>query len=256
MLPGNRRPMPIHHQRQPDPLPDDFRDTSLPKLERSGSVFSDLHLLARRSTFEAHLPQIEAAIDRSKLVVLNGDIFDFRWATMSMRESIDAACAILRALMDRNPACEIHYVLGNHDRHPAFQAALEELRAERPQLEVYPLYAKIGSNLFLHGDLPEPDDLCGSHTTPTGNFRKLLYDVANALGAQKLAYLSSGSPEDLSARMLSYLERVAPEALVGVDNIYFGHTHVHFENHLHRGILFHNTGAAIKHMELRILGFG
>lgn len=225
-----------------------------PRREPSGRVISDLHLLSNRSTFDRHAEVVDRAIRESRMLVLNGDIFDFRWSRLgSTSESIRTAIEMLSRALAMNPDCKVHYVLGNHDRHPEFVAELRRAALGNPNLEVHSSHVRIGSNLFLHGDLPE-GRTSGSHTEPASAVRHVLYDIATALGAQKLAYLTT-SRDEMAEKILRYLQSTDPASLDGIENIYYGHTHVAFENHEYRGMRFHNTGAAVKGMEMSVLEF-
>jgi predicted phosphodiesterase len=50
----------------------------------------------------------------------------------------------------------------------------------------------------------------------------------------------------LARRLLTYLDAIAPGARARVSTIYFGHTHAAFQGFRYEGILFYNTGCALR----------
>jgi UDP-2,3-diacylglucosamine hydrolase len=87
------------------------------------------------------------------VLVLNGDIFDFRWSTLDSTETtISAAMQWLSALLELYADMRVVYVLGNHDCLPEFEQRLRSLSQAEPRLEVHPYFAFVGDALFLHGD--------------------------------------------------------------------------------------------------------
>ncbi len=82
-------------------------------LSLSGVVVSDLHLFARRSDATRCLASIEEDLDQAKVLVLNGDTFDFRWSTMGhYDDTLKSAIAWLENLARKRPHQEIHLILG------------------------------------------------------------------------------------------------------------------------------------------------
>ena len=70
---------------------------------------SDLHLFANRSRGARHLDAIRKTAERSKLCVLGGDIFDFKWSTLpSDGHSVDEALRWLHELAVSVPGCRVH----------------------------------------------------------------------------------------------------------------------------------------------------
>ena len=62
---------------------------------------SDLHLFAHRSIGAECFDSIRPQLATTDVLVLNGDIFDFRWATLKHDAVIDSAISWLRDLMTR-----------------------------------------------------------------------------------------------------------------------------------------------------------
>ncbi|MHC4202208.1 MAG: metallophosphoesterase, partial [Planctomycetota bacterium] len=122
---------------------------------RSGHVISDLHMFAPWSVADRHMDEFHAAAARSDFIVLNGDIFDFRWAALpTVADAVAAAVEWLRAFVAGHPGCRFFYVLGNHDGHPLFAERLAALAEGEGNLEWHASHLRLGDNLFVHGDLP------------------------------------------------------------------------------------------------------
>ena len=51
------------------------------------------------------------------------------------------------------PHCHFHLVLGNHDYHQAFIDRLAELERRVSNLAWHRYYVRLGSSVFLHGDV-------------------------------------------------------------------------------------------------------
>ena len=47
-----------------------------------GMAVSDLHLFAYRSAGEEYFNSLRPQLNATDILVLNGDIFDFRWSTL------------------------------------------------------------------------------------------------------------------------------------------------------------------------------
>jgi hypothetical protein len=56
-------------------------------------------------------------------------------------------------------------------------------------------------------------------------------------------------PATLAATITHYIEGTAPEVLPGTRRIFFGHTHVPLSEYEYRGILFENTGCAVRGLD-------
>ena len=78
---------------------------------------------------------VEDALDQADVLVLNGDIFDFRWSTLDDHHAtVQAALAWLGDQLLKRPTQEIHFVLGNHDCLDPFVEALDVLAKETKSL--------------------------------------------------------------------------------------------------------------------------
>lgn len=221
-----------------------------------GYVLSDLHLFARRSEGERWEDDIARAAGTGEFLVLNGDIFDFRWSTLpSVEATLDAAVAWLDRWLVEFPRCRFVYVLGNHDGLEAFGDRLAGLAALRGNLVWHPSAVAVGSALFLHGDLPLGLGRARSLRGPMpgeiarkGTWAEQCYQVVTAARLPGAA-ARLHTRRRCSRRILRALRKEPPYALEPITDVYFGHTHAPFRGHRHGGLTFHNTGSAIRGME-------
>lgn len=81
---------------------------------KSGLVISDLHLFSPRSEGFEQMTALWNEVTRAEVLVLNGDIFDFRWTCLpDEAATLKAALEWLHRLIDEFEGSAIHYVLGN-----------------------------------------------------------------------------------------------------------------------------------------------
>ena len=223
---------------------------------------SDLHLFANRSNAHRYLEQIAHAASRAEAFVLGGDIFDFRWARIPILRAVERAAEWLRELAASCPDCHFHLVLGNHDYHQALIDRLVELDKEIPNLSWHRYYVRLGSSMFLHGDvadktmnareLAEARDQWLDHRR-RGPFLSALYDVVVMARLHKPVPHLVYAKRIVVRRILKYLESIGQGPRDGVRNVYFGHTHRRLSNYHYRGLVFHNGGAPIKGVKFRII---
>ncbi|MCS7305528.1 MAG: metallophosphoesterase [Thermoguttaceae bacterium] len=227
---------------------------------------SDLHLLARRSQADRYWERLERAISQASRFVLGGDIFDFRWATTrDIGLAVQEAIGWLERLVQQHPDCQFHLVLGNHDHHWAFLCRLDGLAEKYANFRWHPYYLRLGEHIFLHGDVAErkmgPEKLAifrvRWHYRPRrGRLMSQLYEfwmasrLPRALGP--LVY-----PKwRVARRILAYLRRIGHGPEQGVRHVYFGHIHRGFSGYRYRGLVFHNTGPAVRGHRFRLLEVG
>lgn len=226
----------------------------------SGYVISDLHLFAKRSVAARYQHAMHAAAEKADFFVLNGDIFDFCWTTLaSIERTMAAACKWLEDLATAHPRCRFIYVLGNHDGLEPFARRLETLCRHVPNLQWHPSYARIGTSLFFHGDIPlgkRRGTIFQRKLARLGSRRgwaiKAGYDLVVATRLHKGVASLHWAPR-CSRRIMRMLNTNHSEILHGVTDIYFGHTHRAVSNHHHEGIRFHNTGSTIEGLRCNLL---
>lgn len=223
---------------------------------KTGFVVSDMHIFSPLSHAERYLPAIHAAARDADFFVFNGDTFYFRWSALpSVAATVDEAIHWLRDLTRRFPACEFHLVLGNHDYDVRFRAALDELAAETTNLLCSEFYLRLGSAFFLHGDAAnrrmDVVTLVRSRSRWRNGRKKAawirdVYGALQTVGVVQAVQRVWFPRKRVVRRISHYLQSVAPEVRDGVHDVYFGHTHRSFSNHVYSQLRFHNTGSAVR----------
>lgn len=226
-------------------------------------VLSDLHLFTRRSGAEELLEQIQFAARASDSFVLAGDIFDFRWSRFPSAEATaDEAERWLGDLVERSPTTEFHYVLGNHDHHPAWVERLEQLAAREPRFRWYPYQLRLGNAVFLHGDAGNPgmtqerlESYRGrfADERPASSASQRLYDVVISLRLHVVGAWLMFPEKSVVRRLTTHLRALGSEWTTDVRNVYFGHTHLALSGVEHDGRRFHNCGSPMRGLPFQIL---
>ncbi len=230
-----------------------------------GLVISDLHLFSRRSRAEELLEEMRDTLASADVLVLNGDVFDFRWSVLpDMRATIHAAMDWLDNLMEVRAGRTVHYLLGNHDCVSCFTEALSDFARTRPSLHCHESLLRIGGNVFLHGDCANRRMDAESHRRyreawsrdkQRGAVGRFFYDAADASGASRKVHDLWFPQAGTVARVAHHLDHILPRWRGEIGHCYFGHTHLPFTGHRHDGVLFHNTGSAIRDMDFLPLAF-
>ncbi len=84
-----------------------------------GVFVSDLHVFSGRSVGESLGSGLQATYPNSQLLVLGGDIFDFKWSSMGGQGTLLAAEKWLLQLLGQWQG-QVIYLAGNHDCSPQF----------------------------------------------------------------------------------------------------------------------------------------
>jgi UDP-2,3-diacylglucosamine pyrophosphatase LpxH len=223
-----------------------------------GIVVSDLHLFAQRSRAMDCIKAIRPRLVTADILVLNGDIFDFRWSALpNVHATATAAIAWLRHLLESFPQCRIHYVIGNHDCLRLFRERLAALESDHARLQCHEHGVRLGNALFLHGDCThrkmDPARLrryrhCWDNDRQHGRLRTKAYLAVDCLGITRLTHAGWFPRSRTVKRIAHYLDHACPDWRQDLRDCYFGHTHLPFSDHEHEGVNFHNTGSAIRGM--------
>jgi len=220
---------------------------------QTGYVVSDLHLFAHWSAAHRYMTAVQEAAAKADFFVLNGDIFDFEWTTLPTFDvAAQAAVDWLTALAEEHPDCQFHFVLGNHDCLRLFVEKLDALAQTTPNLTWHPFCLRLGSALFLHGDLSLSTMRYDAFKTPrpemaqrVKRMRHALYRVLVATRAHRGGVVLGGRKH--WARLLHHLIKRKERTLgAGITDVYFGHTHTPFVDYRYGGLTFHNTGSAVR----------
>jgi UDP-2,3-diacylglucosamine hydrolase len=189
-------------------------------------------------------------------------MFDFHWSRFPMTKAVDRAVMWLEELAVACPRCQFHFVLGNHDYHQAFIDQLEMLVQRVSNLAWHRFYLRLGSSIFLHGDVANREMDAQMLTESRekwldkqrrGPFANMLYDaVIMARLHQPMPHLIF-TKRVVVRRILRYLEDIGQGPANGVHDVYFGHTHKRLAAYYYHGLTFHNGGAPIKGMKFRVI---
>jgi UDP-2,3-diacylglucosamine hydrolase len=236
-----------------------------PKLPPPAPCYfvSDLHLLSSRTQGHRYLDIIRTASAGAEHFVLGGDIFDFRWARRrTLHDAFVEAAGWLGELASGAPSCRFHFVLGNHDHHAEFLEYLDKLAGRIDNFAWHDYYMRIGSAVFLHGDVADremdAEMLAALRAREREHKRKgpvanTLYDLFVMSQLHRpLPYLRH-RPKVVARRILAYLNEIGHGPASGVKNVYFGHTHWPLADFRYEGIAFHNGGAPIGNPRYRVL---
>ena len=232
-------------------------------MVQAGCFVSDLHLLTARSNAARYLATIRAAAARSQVFVFGGDVFDFRWARIPVEQAAEEAALWLRQLAGECPRCRFHYLMGNHDHHEAFIDRLIELDRDVSNLAWDHDYLRLGSKVFLHGDVlgrgVTAESLVELRSRPHHRERELwehqVYDLAVFARLHKPAPYFLHPTRVVVRKILRYLRRAGHGPESGVRDVYFGHIHRVLSNYQYRGIRFHSGGASIRGLRFQIIKF-
>ncbi|PHS06464.1 MAG: hypothetical protein COA78_14215 [Blastopirellula sp.] len=224
---------------------------------------SDLHLFSDRSDAHRYDDRLKKTVRDAKTFVLGGDIFDFDWTTLpSVDHTVDAAMDWLGELLSENNDCQFHYLLGNHDCHLPFVNRLQQLSTEVDNLKWDPFYIRLGNSLMMHGDVDnksannqsiEKSRTVRMNATKRHALQHRLYDLAIKTRLHKVIGHVANPKKRVASRILGYLENEGQGVESGLENVYFGHTHVVMREYQYQGIHFHNGGAPMPGLKFRIM---
>lgn len=208
---------------------------------------------------------IHAAAKNANAIILNGDIFDFNWTTLtSLEAAVEEAEQWIESLCKNHPRARVCYVIGNHDNYKGFLDRLPGLCKRLNNFEFHHYSVHIGRSLFLHGD-------CATHPMTVKNvsgYRRTWYRgdhkgklkgaIVDALVYFRIIYLIHliAFPRRIVLRRVdTWIQLNHPDLLDQIDDVFFGHTHLPFSNVTFNGRCFHNTGSAIKTMTFNMMTF-
>lgn len=225
---------------------------------------SDLHLLSPRSMAPKWMPAIDAACRDSELIVLGGDIFDFRWATLGGHSAtLLAVQTWLLSLLKRHSHSRVVYILGNHDSHPDMQSLLQELVHEHPHLSWHAESYQIGDCYFCHGDV-----LDAGGPALLDRYRRKFHDERQASRAAHNIYNAAVAmrlhrtlptlfhrPKATCSRLSEFLELEKHPSGPRIERVFFGHTHVPIYELPLGSVHYYNPGAALRHMNFAPITF-
>ena len=229
-----------------------------------GSTVSDLHLLTNRTSIDRYMDEILQAAAQSDLFIFNGDLFDFKWSLHEeLNTSVQKATTWVYDLAKAFPTCQFVMLIGNHDNVSIYMDALNRLARDLPNLAWEQFYLRLGEKVFLHGDVGDklmtPDEFVAfrhrwDRDHQPAKWRYTLYSIITNSGLHKIV------PKLVSKRrhaehIIAYLQEALGYDFNEIREIFSGHIHSSYTDYRLRGLLFHNTGAAIRGLRFRILQF-
>lgn len=224
---------------------------------------SDLHHFASRVQPQRYEQQIASAARQSQVMILGGDIFDFRWSQHgSIDASIDAATQWLASMGEQAPQCQWHYVLGNHDYHHHFISRLEQMALQWDGFSVHRFYVKLGDAIFLHGDVVDghvTQDKLADHRNAWHDHEtkspiaSSMYQMATAMRLHVPVVWGVRTRRMMAQRIVRYLDDIGLASDSGVRRVYFGHTHRAIDGYHFEGLTFFNGGAPLPGLDFQLL---
>ncbi len=228
------------------------------RLNGKGIVVSDLHLFTRRSGLTSLVQALPRDNNGLQYLVLNGDIFDFRWSTFrDNKTTVMNAVTCLKDLLKKNSFHEVHYVVGNHDCHINFISELDKVENGTPSFFVHRYFMKMQDRLFLHGDccnrLITHQQLMSQRQKWEQDARRpdwqaRAYALADSISLTKLFHTIYFPKKVVARRALYYMKSLPGSLPEGIAQVYLGHSHIPFKNYPYQGYCFNNSGSGIRGM--------
>jgi UDP-2,3-diacylglucosamine hydrolase len=230
-------------------------------LPRKITFVSDLHLFSTRSTAERHREMIVRASREADLVVLGGDLFDFRWSRIGdHRATSEEAIRWLERLIeevghDRVAGRHFAFLYGNHDGDTYLRSRLVEWSARRDDFSLAGDLLRIGDIAMLHGDAIEGGGIESKFSgyrerwaaKPQASLNhSRAYDAALSTGAHRLVAAIAHRRRRTFTALIRYLEQQQTGPTAGVRRIVFGHTHRYLRGIAFGGVHFYNPGATVR----------
>jgi UDP-2,3-diacylglucosamine hydrolase len=209
------------------------------------------------------MPRLHQAAAEADLFVLNGDIFDFQWSVYpDLGESLACVESWIERLVSRHHHCQFVFLMGNHDSLPAYGHLLDALAERHDNLAWEPFHLKLGSKVFLHGDVGSsshsPGALAAYRQRWHGRRRRpwvhAAYLACTRLGIPRLIHECT-PVRRYATDVVAYLKAELGPCFAEVTDVYFGHSHKPVTDYQWQGLRFHNTGATIHGVRSRIQTF-
>ncbi len=242
--------------------PTNASPSSLTRLARKGIFVSDLHVFSGRSKGESLPGELQGRYPESNLLVLGGDIFDFKWSSLGERGTMLGAEKWLLALLDQWRG-EVVFLAGNHDCLPKFLALLSQISHRCERFSWHRHHLHLGDALFLHGDVLD----AGHDLSRLDSYRDRFHPKSNQSTFSRRAYGAIVAMRiHRMAPKLRHRELQTCQKLLGllpqlvktpskIRRVFFGHTHVAVAGRELQGVKFYNPGAAIHHIAFEPIQF-
>ncbi len=229
---------------------------------RKGIFVSDLHVFSGRSKGESLPSELQMAFPDANLLVLGGDIFDFKWSSLGEAGTLLAAEKWLLALLDQWRG-EVVFLAGNHDCLPKFFGVLNQISHRCARLTWHRHHLHLGDAVFLHGDVLDAGhdlsklDSYRDQFHPKSNqsaFSRGAYSAIVAMRIHRMAPKFRHRELQTCQRLLLLLPQLV-KTPSRIRRVFFGHTHVAVAGREINGVKFYNPGAAIRHIAFKPVQF-
>ena len=229
---------------------------------QKGVFVSDLHVFSGRSVGESLPKELPLAFPDASLLVLGGDIFDFKWSHLGESGTLLAAEKWLMTMLEQWQG-KVMFLAGNHDCLPKFFDVMNDVANRCDRFSWHDHHVQLGDALFLHGDVLD----AGNHVSMLADYRYKFHPTSSQTALSRRAY---------SAIVAMRLHRMAPklrhrqvqtcqklynflpqlvETPKLVRRVFYGHTHVSVAGCEFQGVQFFNPGAAVRHIAFRPIQF-
>ena len=235
---------------------------------------SDVHIGAKISNYPVYKKALLEKMAASDHVVLDGDIFELFYIPGAkskeprdiikhiIENHVDESVAWLESFLKEHPKVQVHFVLGNHENIRHFRTGLNKLQETYPNFEWDPQGIRLGDALIVHGDLQMEGEI-SDDKRPISRLRHVykesqwterlaqldkpgqsvvdwLRDPSEAVPLMHQRLRESEEDEKFTYRHEGQNHKLD---MSWIKHVFFGHTHVKFDNYDYKGIKFHNTGA-------------
>jgi len=158
--------------------------------------------------------------------------------------------AWVKYLIEKHPDKKFLYLEGNHENCDIFHDGIRALRDAHGNLIWGRTYMKIGNAHFSHGDTEIKNEVIEKREKI--RFADVVSGNVNEAANLSLEYPVMGIMQHVNNhkrvihRIYSFLQRVHPERLDGIEHMFIGHTHLPFTALERFGMKWYNTGSATR----------
>lgn len=236
--------------------------SSIAAPARKGVFVSDLHVFSGRSKGESLPGELQETYPESSLLVLGGDIFDFKWSSLGEAGTLHAAEKWLLTLLDQWRG-DVVFLAGNHDCLPKFFGVLSQISRRCQRFTWHSHHFHLGDAVFLHGDVLD----AGRDLAKLDSYRDRFHPKSHQSNLSRRAYgaivamrIHRMAPKmrHRELQTCQKLLRLLPQLVKmphKIRRVFFGHTHVAVAGRELNGVTFYNPGAAIRHIAFEPVQF-
>ncbi len=229
---------------------------------RKGVFVSDLHVFSGRSVGETLPSELPLAYPDANLLILGGDIFDFKWSALGEKGTLVAAEKWLLTLLEQWQG-KVMFLAGNHDCLPRFFDVMGNVAHRCDRFTWHDHQVQIGDALFLHGDLLD----AGHHVSMLADYRykfhptttqstlsRKAYSAIVAMRLHRMAPKMRHRQVQTCQKLYNFLPQLVEKPSL-IRRVYYGHTHVSVVGREFQGVRFYNPGAALRHLAFKPIQF-